>query len=255
MKSPTWAAGLRRAGVLERDVGRRILDLLDHLQQPLQLDLAGLRVDLGADVGLRAVARARRLLDGVLHRGDDDHAIDRLLARDRVGDLQEFQAICTDGHWSVSVPVQPGRRRFGVEPRFCLARLPLLARAASRGSSASVRTSCASPMSASGSRTVVGSFEFDALELDADASPSRPASRPRKRLRPSSGRASSILATWPAQRSKSERRTSGRSMPGRGNFEIVGAVDRVLDVERRREVARQASRNPRRSWCRPAARP
>ncbi len=100
-------AGLRRrvtgASVLDEDVGRRVLDLLDHLQQPLQLDLAGLRVDLGADVGLGAVARAGGLLDGVLHRGDHDHAVDRLLARDRIGDLQELQAICTDCHLSFSV--------------------------------------------------------------------------------------------------------------------------------------------------------
>ena len=63
-----------------------------------QADLAGLRVDLGADVGLAAVARARRLLDRVLHRGDDDLPVDRLLARDRVGDLQKLEPVCADGH-------------------------------------------------------------------------------------------------------------------------------------------------------------
>ena len=58
-----------------------------------------LRVDLGADVGLGAVARARRLLDGVLHRRDHDHAVDRLLAGDRIGDLQELQPVGADGHF------------------------------------------------------------------------------------------------------------------------------------------------------------
>ena len=99
-------AGLGRrvpaARILDQDVGRGVLDLVDHLEEALQLDLAGLGVDLGADVGLLPVARARRLLDRVLHGGDHDHPVDRLLARDRVGDLQEFKSVCTDGHYSCS---------------------------------------------------------------------------------------------------------------------------------------------------------
>jgi len=39
-------------------------------------------------VGFRAVARARRLGDGIFHGGDDDATVDRLLAGHRVGDLQ-----------------------------------------------------------------------------------------------------------------------------------------------------------------------
>ena len=98
--------GIAVAGILQRGCRSPWFSIVvDHLQEALQLDLAGLRVDLGADVGLRAVARARRLLDRVLHRGDDDHAVDRLLARDRIGDLQEFQPICTDGHLSRSPSV------------------------------------------------------------------------------------------------------------------------------------------------------
>ena len=46
------------------------------------------------------------------------------------------------------------------------------------------------------------------------SSPSRPNSSPRNRRRPSRAIAISSLTTWPAKRSKSERRTSGRSMPG-----------------------------------------
>ena len=44
--------------------------------------------------------------------------------------------------------------------------------------------------------------------------PSSPSSTARKRLRPSMGLFSSILASWPAQRAKSISRVSGRSMPG-----------------------------------------
>jgi N utilization substance protein A len=44
-------------------------------------------VDLGMHIGLGAVARACRLGDGVFHRGDDDAAINRFFAGDRVGNL------------------------------------------------------------------------------------------------------------------------------------------------------------------------
>ena len=62
--------------------------------------------------------------------------------------------------------------------------------------------------------------------------------QPRNRRRPSIATAISTLRRWPAKRSKSERRTSGRSMPGRGYFEPIGAIDRIGHVEHRRERAR-----------------
>ena len=68
MKSPTCAAGLRLRASSSRDLVGRVLDRLDDLHQPLQLHLAGFRVDVGADIGLRAIACAGRLLDRVLHR-------------------------------------------------------------------------------------------------------------------------------------------------------------------------------------------
>ena len=83
----------------QRDLAAVILDGVDHFHQPLQLHLAGVRVDVGADVGLLAVTRARRLLDGVRHRGDHDRLVDRLLARDRIGDLQQFEPVGTDYHF------------------------------------------------------------------------------------------------------------------------------------------------------------
>ena len=86
------------AGVLEQDLGGVVLDLVDDEQKARQPDLTGLRVDLGTDLGLLAVAGAGRLLDRVLHRGEDDLAVDHLLTRDGVGDLQELEAICADGH-------------------------------------------------------------------------------------------------------------------------------------------------------------
>jgi hypothetical protein len=41
---------------------------------------------------------------------DDDHPVDRLFASDRVGDLQQFQPVCTDCHCPLlSVMVPSGR--------------------------------------------------------------------------------------------------------------------------------------------------
>ncbi len=85
------------ARILQADLARRIFHALDHEQMARQPKLAGLGVYFGVDVGLAAVARARRLGDRVLHGGNHDAAVDRLLARHGVGDLQQLQPICTDG--------------------------------------------------------------------------------------------------------------------------------------------------------------
>ncbi len=81
------------ARLLERDLGRFQGHVLDHFEQPGEPDLAGLGVDLGLDLVLAAIAGFRRLLDRVLHGGDDHLAVDRLFARDRVGDLQKLQPV------------------------------------------------------------------------------------------------------------------------------------------------------------------
>ena len=91
------------ARVFQRDLVGRVLDRLDHQHVAGEPQIAGLRLDLGMHVGFRAVARARRLGDGVLHGGDDDAAVDRLLAGDRVGDLQQFEPVGADSHSSVSL--------------------------------------------------------------------------------------------------------------------------------------------------------
>jgi len=79
--------------LLERDLGRVVLDVLDHGKHAGEPRLAGFGIDLAADVVLRPVARLRGLLDRVLHGLDDDLTVDRLLARDRFGDLQKLQPI------------------------------------------------------------------------------------------------------------------------------------------------------------------
>ena len=106
-------ADLRRRVLLlrfgERDLGRVVLDLIDDQQQAREADFAGLGVDLGAHFGLLTVARARRLLHRVLHRGEHDRSVDRLLARDGVDDLQELESVGANGH---RLLLQSGLRRY-----------------------------------------------------------------------------------------------------------------------------------------------
>ena len=95
-------ADLRRriflARLVQRNLRRVVFDLVDDQQQARKPDLAGLRIDLGAHLGLLTVARARRLLHRVFHRGQDDLPVDRLFARDGVGDLQKFKPVGANGH-------------------------------------------------------------------------------------------------------------------------------------------------------------
>src|SRR6202042_2875916 len=71
---------------------------IDNEEQARKANLARLRVDLGAHLGFLTISRARRLLHRVLHRGEHDAAVDRLLARDGVDDLQEFESVGAYGH-------------------------------------------------------------------------------------------------------------------------------------------------------------
>ena len=125
-----FGVGVALARRGQRDLAAVVLDRLDHFHQPLQLHLAGVGVDVGADVGLLAVARARRLLDRVGHRGDHDLLVDRLFARDRIGDLQQFEPVRTDYHFRLPEHFPRLQARRSINPVFRF-RLPS---AASSGS-------------------------------------------------------------------------------------------------------------------------
>src|SRR5690348_5118996 len=74
-----------------------VFGLLDHFEHAPQAEVAGHGVELGADVVLGAIAGAGGALDRVLHRLDDDALVDQLLARDRVGDREQFCLVGADG--------------------------------------------------------------------------------------------------------------------------------------------------------------
>ena len=102
-KSPSLAASFLRLGVLELDLAAGLLDALDDFEQAPHAQsrrCAGLISAL--DLGLGAVAGLGRLLDGVLHRLDHDHAVDRLFAGNGICDLQQLEAVRANGHlvWS-----------------------------------------------------------------------------------------------------------------------------------------------------------
>ena len=94
--------GIALYGIGQCDLLGGLFDRLDHFAQAGELELAGARVDLGTDLGFGAVAGLGRLLDGILHGCDHDHAVDRLLAGDRIGDLQQFKSVRANGHYSIS---------------------------------------------------------------------------------------------------------------------------------------------------------
>ena len=87
--------------LVEADVDRRVFDGLDHQHVTRQMKLAALRVDLGTDFGLAAVAGAGGLGDGVFHGTEHDLAIDRLFAGDRLGDLQQFEFVGANGQMCI----------------------------------------------------------------------------------------------------------------------------------------------------------
>ena len=69
----------------------------------VKLELPGLRMNLGMNVGLTAVPRPRRLGDRIFHRGDHDATVDGFFSRYCVRDLQQFEFIGADsGHHLVS---------------------------------------------------------------------------------------------------------------------------------------------------------
>jgi hypothetical protein len=90
-------AGLELLRVLQADLLEMVVDLLDHLDDAPQPHVARFRVDLGADVVFRAVAGAGAALHRILHRLDDDAAVDQFLARHRIGDGEQLGLVGGNG--------------------------------------------------------------------------------------------------------------------------------------------------------------
>ena len=88
---PDLGIRLLATGARDGDLRGLVLDRLDDLKVAFQLDLAGFAVDQGADVVFVPVFRAARLLDRLFHGHEDLFAFNALVARDRVRDLNQFR--------------------------------------------------------------------------------------------------------------------------------------------------------------------
>jgi hypothetical protein len=97
------APGCELLGLLEIDLLEVVLNLLDHFDDAPQAQVAGARIELGANVVFRAIAVARRLLDRLFHRLDDDRLVDHLLGRNRSSRSQAVRRGWRKSHWPCSV--------------------------------------------------------------------------------------------------------------------------------------------------------
>ena len=88
---------LELLSALQVDLLEMILGLFDDFEHAPQAEVAGLGIELGADVVLGAVAGASGALDRVFHRFNDDALVDQLLARDGVGDRDQLRPVGADG--------------------------------------------------------------------------------------------------------------------------------------------------------------
>src|SRR3984893_6102126 len=94
----------------QRNLRRLVFDDIGDLAKAQQPDLAAVAVDFGADIVILAIFGAARLLDRLLHRLQDFIAVDPLVARDGIGDLQQFRAGVGDGafHRVLEIPCFSG---------------------------------------------------------------------------------------------------------------------------------------------------
>jgi len=126
---------------LQIDLLEMILGLLDHFEHTPQAQVAGLAVELGADIVLGAVAGAGGALDRVFHRLDDDALVDQLFARDGVGDGEQLGLVGADGSGC-------GGGHVVIQPSILIVSAPSVLSGAVALISLSVKSSLAEPMSA-----------------------------------------------------------------------------------------------------------
>jgi hypothetical protein len=85
-------AGLARRGLLRGHLGELVLDLLDHLAEPAQVNFAGAPVDFRPDIVLVAVLGAASLADRLLHGLENLFALDAFLPRHGIRDLKKLRS-------------------------------------------------------------------------------------------------------------------------------------------------------------------
>ncbi len=81
-----------RARSINADLSGFVFDFFNHFKIPREADFAGYPIDGGAYVVLVAILGAARLLNCLLHGFEDFIAINALVTRHGLGDLQQFRA-------------------------------------------------------------------------------------------------------------------------------------------------------------------
>jgi N utilization substance protein A len=90
--------GIALARIDETDLGLVVLHQLDHMQIARDMGFAGLGIDIDLDVVLAAVMGLGGALHRFFHGGEDHGFVDRLVAGDGVGDLQQFEPVGGNSH-------------------------------------------------------------------------------------------------------------------------------------------------------------
>ena len=156
------------------------------------MGFAGLGIDIDLDVVLGAVMRLGGALHRLFHRGQHDRLVDRLVAGDRVRDLQKFEPVGGNGAGHKSSLL-----KLGAFARLQIFLNELVGKNQLRFQHGAKRELYALALRRDDDIIAVQAFQPAAKALAAVER-----------------RVSSILASWPFQRVKSVSRVSGRSMPG-----------------------------------------
>ncbi len=88
------AARLQLFSLFQIDLLEVILHFLDHFDHAPQAQIAGNRVQFGADIVFLAETRTCGLLDCFFHRFDHDALVDHLFRCDGIGDCKQFCLVC-----------------------------------------------------------------------------------------------------------------------------------------------------------------
>ncbi len=90
-------SGLELFALLDVNLLEVVFDLFDDLDHAPQRQIAGQRIELGANIVLRTIAVARGFLDRLFHRLNDDGLVDHLFRSDRVGNRKQFSLVGGNG--------------------------------------------------------------------------------------------------------------------------------------------------------------
>ncbi len=204
--------GIALARLVDDDLGERVLDQLDDLEASHQANVAGLAIDFGANVVLLAVLALAGVLYGLFHGLENGVAVDAFLARHGVGNLQHLRLAGAESWFGLHFVLHPssfvGRRDQPVGEH-----------------------------ELGGDDLVQRYLRLAVVEGNAHAVAVHPHQPTAKSLAPVDRAARldlRLVAGEPLEIAAPHQRPVDA---GRADLEVVGAGDRILDIEQRRDGA------------------